>query len=159
LVAGIAAAVALAGCGSSKVVTQTTLIQTKTVTVQNQPSPTTTAAAHTTSAPPAPAALPSLIAGSWNGTRPSEIDFSGDGGNIVTGINWTAWNANGASGTGTSNIQGCVPNCAQGSETPVTTTVTLSSPQNGHFTQIGEVRQGFSLNASYGGTQWPEGAS
>src|ERR1700722_159763 len=100
----------------------------------------------TTDAIAAPAhesrALPRLIAGSYSGIRPRAIFFSGDAGNVVTKIKWTRWTQTTAVGHGTSNIQGCVPNCAQGSETPEATSVTLSLPRSGHFTKVVEVRKG-----------------
>ncbi len=105
--------------------------------------------------------LPIVTMGSWSGMKPSTIDFSGDGGNIVTGIAWSSWTASSAFGQGTSNIQGCVPNCAQGTETPVSTTIALTDPRDGHFTQITETRKGeTTLRASYpSGEFWPQGAS
>ena len=102
--------------------------------------------------------LPKLMTVAWSGIRPTTIGFSGDGGNIVTRIHWKSWNQTGAVGTGTSDIQGCIPNCAQGSETPVSTKVTFSIPVNGHFTKVIEVRHGTTLVARYGRPAWPEGA-
>ena len=105
-------------------------------------------------------ALPTLVAGSYSGIKPRDVDFSGDAGNIVTKITWTRWTQATAVGHGTSNIQGCVPDCAQGSETPVPTSMTLSRPRAGHFTKVVEVRAGSTLVGYYGRplTGWPEGA-
>ena len=103
-------------------------------------------------------ALPRLLAGQYSGIKPREIDFSGDGGNVVAKIKWTRWTQTTAVGNGTSEIQGCVPNCAQGTETPVATSVTLSKPRDGHFTKIIEVRTGHTLIGRYGSATWPEGA-
>ena len=103
-------------------------------------------------------ALPRLIAGSYSGIKPRSIFFSGDSGDIVLKIKWTRWTQTTAVGHGTSNIQGCVPNCAQGTETPVATSVTLSKPRDGHFTKVVEVRAGQTLIAHYGRPSWPEGA-
>ena len=124
---------------------------------------TTAVAMLTTEAIAAPAhesrALPKLIAGSYSGIKPRDVFFSGDAGNIVTEIKWTRWTQTTALGHGTSNIQGCVPNCAQGSETPVPTSVTLTKPQSGHFTKVVEVRAGQTLVGRYGHSiGWPEGA-
>ncbi len=102
--------------------------------------------------------VPKLVAGSYSGIKPQDVSFSGDGGNIVTKIRWTRWNQATAVGHGTSNIQGCIPNCAQGSETPVATSVTLSKPRAGHFTKVVEVRTGDNLVGYYGRPSWPEGA-
>jgi hypothetical protein len=85
---------------------------------------------------------PVLSVTGYTGTRPGLISFSGDAGYVITGITWSSWGPDGAYGTGTSNLQGCVPNCAYGSETPVTTTISLSAPYGGHFTHITAVRNG-----------------
>jgi hypothetical protein len=103
-------------------------------------------------------ALPKLVAGSYSGIKPRGIFFSADGGNIVLKIMWKRWTQKTAVGHGTSNIQGCVPDCAQGKETPVATKVVLSRPRAGHFTKIVEVRAGHTLVAHYRGLAWPEGA-
>jgi hypothetical protein len=157
---GLAAlAVGISGCGSSS---------TKTVTVSASTSTssaaTTASVASTTSAltqattTAAPAALPILVTNAWSGVKPSEIDFSADGGNIVTGISWQSWSAAGAVGFGSSGIQSCAPNCAQGKTKFVPTTVTLSASSGGHFTHIVEARNGTSLTAGYMTTFWPIGA-
>lgn len=106
----------------------------------------------------APRGTPIIIAGSWHGRRPAEIAISGDGGNIITRIHWRAWKHSYAYGVGTSNIQGCVPNCAAGSETPVRTTITLSHSASGHWTKLVEIRRGQRLTAYYGRPFWPLGA-
>jgi hypothetical protein len=85
---------------------------------------------------------PVLIAGSWTGRRPVDIDISGDGGNIITRIRWPAWKNSYAYRVGTSNIQGCIPDCSSGSETPVRTTIALSHPSTGHWTKLVEIRRG-----------------
>jgi hypothetical protein len=114
---------------------------------------------------PAASPLPVLFvpANGYRGVEPAMIGFSGDAGNIVTGITWSSWTAARATGTGISDIQGCVPNCAQGSETPVTTTISLSAPVHGMFTAITETRNGTSATFSYppapGVSLWPEEAS
>ena len=84
----------------------------------------------------------------FHGTSPGQIDLSGDASYIITGIVWSSWGPNTAIGTGTSNIQGCVPNCASGSETPVTTTITLSDVQGGQFTQFSVTRNGDMANGA-----------
>jgi hypothetical protein len=101
---------------------------------------------------------PLFVAGSWTGRRPVDIYISGDGGNIITGIHWRAWKHSYAYGVGTSNILGCIPDCASGSATPVRTTITVSHPASGHWTKLVEIRQGQRLTAHYGGTFWPLGA-
>jgi len=64
---------------------------------------------------------------------------------------------------GTSLILGCVPKCTQGSSTPAVTTITLSAPVSGEFTNIQEVRDGgasnYSLTNPQPGFEWAEAAS
>jgi len=104
---------------------------------------------------PAAMGSPKLILGRWSGIEPSQIDFSADGGNIVTGLLWSAWTKSRALGQGTSDIQSCVPNCAQGTDTPVPTTITLSDPRSGHFTEMTENRDGLTSDYAYGPRTWP----
>jgi hypothetical protein len=87
-------------------------------------------------------APPVVAIGTFTGRRPSEIDFSADGGNIVTGIRWLSWTGVSATGRGVSGMESCVPNCAQGAVRYVPTTITLSGPVNGRFTVLGENRAG-----------------
>jgi ABC-type lipoprotein export system ATPase subunit len=103
-------------------------------------------------------ALPALTVGGWTGTDPSTIGFSADGGNIVTGIIWSSWTATGARGRGTSYLDNCVPNCAQGTTTAVPATITLSDPAGGRFTVIKERRAGATTIFTYSGF-WPLNAS
>jgi hypothetical protein len=77
---------------------------------------------------------------------------------VVTSITWTSWTATGATGQGTSDIDSCVPSCAQAPASYVPATITLSAPVNGKFTAMTEARNGSSSNWSYPGT-WPTGAS
>jgi hypothetical protein len=102
---------------------------------------------------------PKLIVGHWAGVDPSQIDYSADGGNIVTGLVWSSWTHTQALGQGTSDIQSCVPNCAQGAENPVTTTITLLDPEGGHFTQMTEARNGLTTDFSDTPQDWPQYAS
>jgi serine/threonine protein kinase len=114
--------------------------------------------AATTSAPASSTALPVLAVGSYSGMRPTEIGYSGDGTNVVTGLTWSSWTATGATGTGTSDIDSCVPSCAAASPNNVSTTVTLSDPVSGHFTQMTESRNGSTTSYTYPGT-WAQSAS
>ena len=102
--------------------------------------------------------LPVLTVGSYAGMQPTEIAYSGDGTNVVTGIKWASWTATGATGTGTSDINSCVPNCAQAPPNYVTTTVTLSAPANGTFTQMTETRNGSTTSYTYP-NNWAQSAS
>jgi hypothetical protein len=92
--------------------------------------------------------------GSYVGRAPSQIDFSADGGNVVTGIRWLSWTAGGATGQGTSAIESCVPDCAQGAVTYVPATITLSAPLNGVFTVLTETRKGRTITLRYP-VSWP----
>jgi serine/threonine protein kinase len=104
------------------------------------------------------AALPVLVVGGYSGMQPTEIAYSGDGTNVVTGITWSSWAATGATGTGTSDIDSCDPSCAAASPDNVSTTITLSDPVNGHFTQMTETRNGSATNYTYPNT-WAQSAS
>ena len=104
------------------------------------------------------AALPVLTVGSYNGMNPSQIDFSGDSGNVVTGIAWASWTATAATGSGKSDIDSCVPSCAQAPPDFVTTNLVLSDPVNGRFTLITETRNGSTETFTYPNS-WPNGAS
>jgi hypothetical protein len=103
-------------------------------------------------------ATPVVAIGRFTGRAPAEIEFSADGGNVVTGLRWQSWTASGAAGRGTSGIESCVPNCAQGSVRHVPTTITLSSPVNGKFTVITEKRNGQTSTGKWP-VRWPLGAS
>jgi hypothetical protein len=96
-----------------------------------------------------PGSLPVVSIGTYTGRKPSEIDFSADGGNVVTGIHWQSWTAKGATGHGTSAIESCVPNCAVGPVTYVPTTLTLSAPLSGKFTVLTENRKGRVMTLRY----------
>ncbi len=117
-----------------------------------------TPASTNASTPASTAALPVLTVGSYSGMKPTEIAYSGDGTNVVTSITWTSWTATGATGTGTSDIDSCVPSCAQAPANNVTATITLSAPVNGNFTQMTETRNGSTGNYTYPGT-WAQSAS
>ncbi len=106
------------------------------------PTASTSAATHTASSTTAPAALPVLVAAGYHAIKPKEIDFSADAGNIVTGITWSSWTATRAIGSGTSDIDSCIPSCAAAPTDLVATRLILSQPVNGHFTVISEVRNG-----------------
>ena len=47
--------------------------------------------------------------GSDTGRRPEQIVFGADSGNVVTGIAWSAWTADGATGYGRSGLGICLP--------------------------------------------------
>lgn len=65
--------------------------------------------------------------GNWTGVKPSVIYFSGSGGDIFHATSWSGWGTSQAVAVGTVNIEGCVPNCAAGTETPTPATVVLGA--------------------------------
>lgn len=88
-------------------------------------------------APPAteqPAGRPVAHFADWTGREPSIIYFSGDSGNIVSGLTWS-WTATRAVGHGTWGYESCDPDCAQGTTAPYPAVVTLSGPVGGQFTK------------------------
>jgi hypothetical protein len=99
--------------------------------------------------------------GSYTGRKPEMIDVSGDAGNVnvIQDITWTTWGPATASGRGTSNVDDCVPTCAQGATTPVTTEVTLSNPVEGRFSDMRETRQGAAVFMTFRSQDWPLNAS
>ena len=105
------------------------------------------------------AARPLLTIGKFTGWTPSEIDFSADGGNVVTGIRWVSWTSAGATGRGKSGIESCVPNCAEGKVTYVRTTITLSAARGGRFTMLIETRDRQTMTLRYPSALWPLAAS
>ncbi|MGH3169243.1 MAG: hypothetical protein ACRDN0_25605 [Trebonia sp.] len=130
------------------------------------PHPESTPARHTASSSAAsPGASqsasgprPVVNIGRYTGRAPKVIDFSADGGNVVTGIRWLSWTARGATGRGTSAIESCVPDCAQGAVAYVPAAITLSAPFDGKFTVLTETRKGKTLTLRYPVT-WPLAAS
>lgn len=87
-------------------------------------------------------ALPTVTLGRWTGTRPKTIYFTVDGGNIVSNIVWSTWNAQSAVGHGTWGYESCQPSCAQGGVVQYPATVTFSSSSNGQFTELQEAQSG-----------------
>jgi serine/threonine protein kinase len=122
------------------------------------PSVSPSASSSASVSPSTSAALPVLVAGSYTGMKPSSISFSADSGNIVGDIVWTSWTPTGATGHGTSDIDSCVPNCAQAPPDDVPATITLADPVNGRFTSMTETRNGSTATWTYP-TEWPLGAS
>ncbi len=116
-----------------------------------------TAAAASAAAPPAPG-LPVLLAGGYSGRDPSQLTFAADGSNSVTGLTWSSWTATGASGSGRADVALCLPSCVGTPASLVPTTITLSDPVNGHFTQLTESRAGSAQSWNYPGN-WPQPAS
>jgi hypothetical protein len=114
-----------------------------------KPKPTATATA--------PATLPVITAGDYTGTEPTQITFNANSGNVVTGIDWTTWSASGATGAGQSAVDACLPACVQ-APLPVATTIVLSDPVHGQFTELAETRAGNTVTYHYP-ANWPVSAS
>jgi hypothetical protein len=83
-----------------------------------------------------------FLAPGYDGRDPVDIYLSGDAGNIVTNLEWSSWTGVEAVGYGTSNSIHCVPDCAAGKATAEATTIVLSDPVDGHYTQMIEMREG-----------------
>lgn len=107
---------------------------------------------------PASAALPVITVGGYTGMKPSQITFSADSGNTVTGIAWTTWAATGATGYGRSDLGICIPSCVYAPANLVAATIVLSDPVHGRFTQLTETRNGSTVTYSYP-ANWPVSAS
>jgi hypothetical protein len=163
--AAVFIALALTACGGSNALAAPTPIVTRTVTVSPsasaKPSVKATHKAVTPKKAAAVAAAPALLVvpapyggPAYSGIEPQYVQFSGDAGNVVAAISWSSWTATKATGTGTMDIQGCVPDCATGSETPTPAYLVLSDPVNGKFTAIAEY-----VNGRNDATMWPEIAS
>ena len=58
--------------------------------------------------------------------RPQQIDATGDGSQVVTGLSWTGWGSSRATATGTLRVNDCQPNCATGKFAGYPATVTVS---------------------------------
>jgi len=127
-------------------------------TPASTPPSTSASTPASTPASAVPPQLPLLTVGGYTGMKPTEIAYSGDSTNVVTTITWSSWTATGATGQGTSDIDSCNPNCAQAPPSYVPTTVTLSAPVNGKFTQMTETRNGSTATYTYPGN-WAQSAS
>ncbi|HTA32769.1 MAG TPA: hypothetical protein VK721_05035 [Solirubrobacteraceae bacterium] len=60
--------------------------------------------------------------------RPAEIVFAADGNWNVTGLSWRGWGTGVARSDGTSHVNDCIPNCAQGTVALVPARIALWSP-------------------------------
>jgi hypothetical protein len=100
-----------------------------------------------------------LVVGNYDGTRPSVIQFSADGGDVVTGIQWSSWGSRSATGHGTVGWDDCTPTCAAGSTRDLPATITLSAPDaQGQWTVITEAEHGRTTTFSLSG-HWAQGAT
>src|SRR6201996_5479090 len=87
-----------------------------------------------------------LVAGAYDGTKPSAIQFSADGGDVVTGIRWSSWGSRAATGRGTVGWGNCVPNCAEGPTRDGPAPGPTSPPDaRGEWTAVTETEHGRSI--------------
>lgn len=112
--------------------TTTSLPPTSSTTTTASPSTTTTAAAAVPTFVPLTGATPLY--------QPSQFNYTQDGTGSVNNLTWSTWSSAGATGTGTVNLNNCVPNCASGTVSGYPATVILSgasqTPQGYVFTQM-----------------------
>jgi hypothetical protein len=139
--------IVVAGCsGTTKSASPpTSKVPSATTDTTTTTAPTATTAS-TTSIPSGP--LNTVTIGQWTGSKPQTIYFSGDSGNIVTGITWSSWGPDAGQGEGTWHYDNCDPNCAAGTVTDYPASLTVSDPSAGQFTMLTEVQSG-----PYGQTQ------
>lgn len=99
-----------------------------------------------------------LVTPGFSGVKPSAIQFSVDGGDVVTGIHWSDWGRRTATGHGTVGRDNCTPNCAEGRTGYVPATITLSAPDaKGEWTVVSETVAGRTTTFSMSG-HWLQGA-
>jgi hypothetical protein len=143
--------------GVPKPTTTTSPKISKSTSTTSTPTSTTPPSTSTTVA----GLLPVFLAPGYDGRDPVDIYLSGDAGNIVTNLEWSTWTGVEAVGYGTSNKEGCVPDCAAGTQTPEATTIVLSDPVDGHYTRMAETREGYTEIFTYPpslGHPWAEEA-
>lgn len=120
--------IVLAGCGQAapapKPAVTVTVTQSQQPTISQAPASTPATSAAQTEV--GVCVTPVVTCKGELKTEPSQIILSGDGTAFVTGLLWTGWGSNGATGSGTLKLDNCNPNCAQGSLTGYQATVVLS---------------------------------
>lgn len=132
----------IAGCGGSPQAarhtpTTTRPRSTSTTSASTAVSQSGVVTTESTSAAPV-LSLPTLTIASWTGREPVTLYFSGDAGDIATGITWSVWDQSEAIGHAVRQELSCVPDCAQGTATPYPVTLTLTMPVDGAYTSIQE---------------------
>lgn len=124
------AALSITACGSSSTTTVTTVVPPTSATTTTVSSPTLTSSTSTvTTQPTATTALPVLFEGvvSHGSERPSTLELTGDGTLEVSGVQWTAWGGDTATGTGNASYHGCTPNCAAAPVSTASVAIKLSN--------------------------------
>jgi hypothetical protein len=64
--------------------------------------------------------------------KPKQIALScaDSGNNVLTQLKWSSWTGAKATGTGTHEVNSCIPNCASSRSKPYPASVTLSKPKS-----------------------------
>ncbi len=106
--------IAVAGCGSTRVVT-TTITQTR---VESSPTKPADVLVSPSIAVQAPAVR-----------EPKEFEFSADGSEFARISSWSSWTSTEATASATMELNNCNPNCAQGTFTSYPGLLLLSDPQ------------------------------
>jgi hypothetical protein len=83
--------------------------------------------------------------------------LSGDATSILNTMTWRRWTATAATGAGTENIEGCVPNCANGGQYRVPVVVTFSRPVKACPARTGTARTGTRWFWSRASFSYPRG--
>jgi hypothetical protein len=83
--------------------------------------------------------------------------LSGDATSILDTMTWRSWTATAATGAGTENIEGCVPNCANGGQYRVPVVVTFSRPVKDCPARTGTARTGTRWFWSKASFSYPRG--
>jgi hypothetical protein len=83
--------------------------------------------------------------------------LSGDATSILNNMTWRSWTATAATGAGTENIEGCVPNCASGGQYRVPVVVTFSRPVRACPARTGTARAGTRWFWSRASFRYPRG--
>jgi hypothetical protein len=83
--------------------------------------------------------------------------LSGDATSILHTMTWRSWTATAATGAGTENIEGCVPNCASGGQYRVRVVVTFSRPVKDCPARTGTAQTGTRWFWSRASFRYPRG--
>ena len=83
--------------------------------------------------------------------------LSGDATSILNTMTWRSWTTTAATGAGTENIEGCVPNCANGGQYRVPVVVTFSRPVKDCPARTGTARTGTRWFWSRASFSYPRG--
>jgi len=113
--------------------------------------------------------LPVLAMQHWTGIEPASLSFGGAADVTVFAIIWRSWGHHQATGTGITNVNDCNPDCADGTITTYSASITLSQPVHGRFTVLTEVINDAMTGAvtvapttaifRYGSAEWPVGTA